>query len=105
MFEAISARIRHHTLYSSLSCYHVNVCTDIVEDPMLFLHRVNIDRLWALWQTYGAGRDVDYDGPQSDTSRASAAMLDNILYIGNFLPSISVFQSWKYLTDFFGYQY
>lgn len=72
---------------------------------MLFFHRVNINRLWALWQTYSAGRDVDYDGPQSDTSRASAATLDGILYVGNFLPSISVFQSWKYLTDFFCYQY
>ncbi|KAJ4347254.1 uncharacterized protein N0V89_011194 [Didymosphaeria variabile] len=74
-------------------------------DPVFFLHHVNIDRLWALWQTSATGGDIAYGGPRHDTAGASAATVDDVLNIGNLLPSVPVSAVIHTSNGFLCYQY
>ncbi|KAL1595136.1 hypothetical protein SLS60_009824 [Paraconiothyrium brasiliense] len=74
-------------------------------DPVFFLHHVNVDRLWALWQTSATGGEIAYGGPRHDTAGASAATLDDTLNIGNLLPSVPVSAVMDTSNGFLCYQY
>jgi tyrosinase len=71
---------------------------------MLF-HHVNLDRLWAQWQASTNGGRTSYAGPKYDAVDTPFVTLDDIIDVGDLLPSISVADVMDTTNGIFCYQY
>ncbi|KAF8610463.1 Di-copper centre-containing protein [Ceratobasidium sp. AG-I] len=68
------------------------------DDPLFFLHHMNVDRIWALWQAKDSARLQDYHGntiqgqDANDDSRWPVASLDDTISLAGIqgLPDIKV---------------
>lgn len=58
-------------------------------DPVFFLHHVQLDRLWWMWQQAGFERIWEYNGPSSGHDK-EAATIDDALVVGGLGPDIRI---------------
>lgn len=100
-FRAYTGPYGNLAIYSFSSCCLANRYLD----PVFFLHHVNLDRLWALWQASAAGNDVAYGGLKYDAADAPAATLNDILNVGDLLPNVPVSAVMDTADGLFCYQY
>ncbi|TKX22697.1 tyrosinase ustQ [Elsinoe australis] len=59
-------------------------------DPIFWLHHIQLDRLWWIWQQRAPGNAEAYDGPSTSKSPNVSATLDDHLSFGGLSEDVSV---------------
>ncbi|KAF2855807.1 Di-copper centre-containing protein [Plenodomus tracheiphilus IPT5] len=92
-YEDFNGYLEHHTHLAIPGIIQGDLVTfTSPNDPVLFLHHAQLDRLWSIWQQSTPKRMVDYGGPlhrDVPTSEAAAHSSD-ILRMDGLAPDISV---------------
>jgi tyrosinase len=65
-------------LVSLVSCLPAVVLRLTNADPVFYLHHVQLDRLWWLWQQEQPSRTMEYNGRTSGHSQAQASLNDTL---------------------------